>query len=108
MNCENDIAVEVVFALPGRQKLTALTVSGDTSPATAFHASGLAQEFPDFDFTACEFAVWGKAVGADYRLEHGDRVEVLRPLKIDPRDARRELAKEGHFMGAQGAGDKTD
>lgn len=40
--------------------------------------------------------VWGRAVALDAALQHGDRVEVYRPLKVDPKVARRErFARQG-------------
>ena len=43
--------------------------------------------------------MWGRVVSPQQTLRDGDRVEILRPLEIDPRDARRHLAREGQFMG---------
>lgn len=106
MNGGNEISIEVVFALPGRQLLSAVVIAAGASPAMALQLSGIAQQFPEYDFTGCNFAVWGKVVPADYRLSDGDRLEVLRPLLIDPREARRELAKAGQFMGVADAGDE--
>ena len=40
--------------------------------------------------------VWGRAVALDAPLQHGDRVEIYRPLKVDPTVARRErFARQG-------------
>ena len=36
--------------------------------------------------------VFGEAVGPGTRLADGDRVEVYRPLRIDPKEARRRRA----------------
>lgn len=35
-------------------------------------------------------AVWGRAVTADYPLQEGDRIELVRGLRVDPMTARRE------------------
>ncbi|MFM2083578.1 MAG: hypothetical protein RLY95_396 [Pseudomonadota bacterium] len=35
-------------------------------------------------------AVWGRAVGLDYKLQAGDRVELVRELRVDLMTARRE------------------
>lgn len=41
-------------------------------------------------------AVWGRAVGLDYKLQLGDRVELVRELRVDPMTARRErFSKQG-------------
>lgn len=38
-------------------------------------------------------AIFGERVERDARLHDGDRVELLRPLLIDPKDARRRRAR---------------
>ncbi|MDE0177463.1 MAG: RnfH family protein [Gammaproteobacteria bacterium] len=38
-------------------------------------------------------AIFGKVVGADRILDDGDRIELLRELLIDPKDARRRRAQ---------------
>jgi putative ubiquitin-RnfH superfamily antitoxin RatB of RatAB toxin-antitoxin module len=96
------IAVEVVAALRSKQKLVRLTVPAGATAADALSAAQLDDSFPDIDFSRCRLAVWGLPVERDYPLRRGDRVEVLRPLTIDPRGARRELAKSGKSMGATG------
>ena len=46
-------------------------------------------------------AVWGKPVQSDHVLSEGDRLEVLRPLRVDPKVARRERFQQ---QGAKTAG----
>jgi hypothetical protein len=36
--------------------------------------------------------VFGRRVDGQHVLRAGDRVEIYRPLKVDPRDARRRAA----------------
>ena len=93
------ISVEVVVATRDRQELVALTIGGDATAADALARSGLAARFPEMNLDDSRLAVWGRPVAADHVLRDGDRVEVLRPLLIDPRDTRRELAKDGQVMG---------
>lgn len=45
--------------------------------------------------------VWGRVCSLDQALSPGDRVELYRPLKIDPKLARRERFQR---QGARGAG----
>jgi putative ubiquitin-RnfH superfamily antitoxin RatB of RatAB toxin-antitoxin module len=104
MEHAESIRVEVVYALPERQKLTVLSLPSGTTLAAAIELSGVAAEFADFDSASAEYAIWGKPADAHRQLADGDRVEILRKLKIDPRTSRRELAKEGQFMSGSGAG----
>ena len=91
--------IEVVFALPGRQELISLTVDPDTTVETAISLSAIGDRFPDEDFSSYQTGIWGKLVNRDHPLEEGDRLELYRPLLIDPRDARRKLALSGNSMG---------
>jgi len=96
------ISVEVVYALPERQRLLALTLEQGATAAEAVRLArrqGLLPEAAEHDFA---LGIWGERVALDRRLEDGDRVEILRPLRIDPREARRELAAEGRVMGTPG------
>ncbi len=98
---EKQIAVEVVFALPDRQELLRVALRPGSTVAEAIDASAIADRFPDRDFDSCAVGIWGRLVERDQALEDGDRVEIYRPLEIDPRDARRKLAAQGKSMGRQ-------
>lgn len=97
--------VEVVYALPDRQELVRLELPAGATVARAIQASGLSERFPEEPIGSCKTGVWGRIVGRDHALADGDRVELYRPLLIDPREARRRLAGMGRSMGAK-AGDE--
>lgn len=56
----------------------------------ALRASGLAAAFPALDPATAAVGVWGRAAPLDQRLRDRDRVEIYRPLSVDPKRARRE------------------
>ena len=91
--------IEVAFALAERQELIGLEVPSGTTVEMAIDQSGIAALFPEQDLSACQTGIWGKPVPRDRLLKDGDRVELYRPLKIDPREARRKLAALGQSMG---------
>lgn len=93
------IAVEVVFALAERQELVAVNVPAGTTAGEAVKQSGVANKFPEQDLSECQLGIWGQPVEHDRPLKDGDRIEIYRRLLIDPREARRQLAAEGKFMG---------
>lgn len=99
--------IEIVFAMPGRQELISLTVDPDTTVETAISLSAIGDRFPDEDLSSYQAGIWGKLVDRDHPLEDGDRLELYRPLLIDPRDARRRLALSGDSMG-RAVGDTKD
>ena len=81
--------VEVVFALPDRQFLESVELAAGATVDDAIERSGLARSFPEFDFGSRQAGVWGRPVSRSQVLCDGDRVEVYRPLEMDPREARR-------------------
>ncbi len=95
------LAVEVVCALPGRQELVAFKVPCGTTARQAVRKAQLDARFPELDLATAPLAVYGSVVDGNHCLAAGDRVEVLRPLQLDPRDARRELAARGRTMGSR-------
>jgi uncharacterized protein len=88
----NELQVEVVFALPEEQVLVALRVREGTTVEGAIAASGLYERFPGHDLKSFDTGIWGRIVARTQVLRSGDRVELYRPLRLDPRDARRERA----------------
>lgn len=98
-NDVDGLAIEVVFALPSRQALISLIVRAGTDVESAIRQSAISGIFPDEDFSKYQAGIWGKPVKRDYLLRNGDRLELYRPLSMDPREARRQLAARGGSMG---------
>ncbi len=86
------VGIEVVYALPGRQRVVRLPLDQPISAEEAVRASGLLEEFPELAGQALALGVFGRTVDGRHVLRAGDRVEIYRPLKIDPREARRRAA----------------
>jgi putative ubiquitin-RnfH superfamily antitoxin RatB of RatAB toxin-antitoxin module len=95
---KDTIDIEVAYALPGRQRVVSLQVQRDAAVRDILDLSGLKAEFPELDLRHCPVGVYGREVGEDYVIRAGDRIEIYRPLKRDPREARRELAARGLTM----------
>ncbi|MDH4047741.1 MAG: RnfH family protein [Gammaproteobacteria bacterium] len=93
------ISIEIVFADATKQELLKLNVPVGTTVAEAISFSLLAELFPEQDFNKLPTGIWGKPVARQRRVAEGDRIELYRPLAIDPRQARRSLAAEGKSMG---------
>ncbi|QQP99269.1 RnfH family protein [Lysobacter enzymogenes] len=81
--------VEVVRAWPRRFQRMSLELAEGATLGQAVAAAGF-----DGDAEAVGYAVFGVRAGADTVLREGDRVELLRPLQVDPKDARRRRAEE--------------
>jgi putative ubiquitin-RnfH superfamily antitoxin RatB of RatAB toxin-antitoxin module len=93
-----DIEVEVVFALPQMQSLQTLLVETGTTVEEVLAKSGLLQRFPDHSLAEMTLGVWGTEVERRRVVKAGDRIEIYRPLQLNPREARRQLALAGRTM----------
>lgn len=94
------LSVEVAYSpAPGVVDVQALTVAAPCSAVEALRASGLLarHDLSDAallgDDPALGVAVWGKVKPPDVLLRDRDRVELLRPLRVDPKEARRQRYK---------------
>jgi putative ubiquitin-RnfH superfamily antitoxin RatB of RatAB toxin-antitoxin module len=73
-----------------------LDLAAGATVRDAVAASGLAAAFPAADVEAGGAGIWGRRAAWDQPLRDGDRVEVYRPLLVDPKVARRErFRKQG-------------
>jgi putative ubiquitin-RnfH superfamily antitoxin RatB of RatAB toxin-antitoxin module len=82
--------IEVVISLGPRQVLVVLVDCDEGSTASQVKANALQQlELKTDVFSPWRTAVWGKAVQMDTPLVQGDRLELLRSLLVDPKEARR-------------------
>lgn len=90
------IDVEVAFARPDRQEIIRLQVEEGTSAVEAVRRSGIAAVFPEIDPENDDMGIFGKVIKdpSAHELRDGDRVEIYRPLKIDPKQARLNRAKK--------------
>lgn len=82
--------VEVVYALPLTQERILLDLPPCSTVQDALQASGLQQRLPQVELG--RLGVWGRPVTAETRLHDRDRVEIYRPLAVDPKEVRRERA----------------
>lgn len=83
------IEVEVAYAEPREQVIVSLRVPEGTSAREAVRRSGLLERFPGIELRDDSLGVFGVPVSPCAPLAAGDRVEIYRPLAIDPKQARR-------------------
>lgn len=98
-----EISVEIVFALADIQDLRSLSVPAGATVGEVVARSGLVDRFPQHNLTGLKVGIWGRVVQPDQVVNDGERVEIYRPLEMDPREARRKLADAGRTMGAKTA-----
>ena len=86
------INIETAYALAEMQYLFAEQVEEGTTVEQALENSKLLKEVPGIVID--KVGIFGKLVNQDTVLREGDRIEVYRPLKADPRDRRRKKVEE--------------
>ena len=77
------------------------SVNQSTSVLQALQASGVLEAFPEIDLAQATVGVWGRKASLNQPLRDHDRVEIYRPLRVDPKVARRERFRK---QGAKTAG----
>ena len=87
------MTIEVAYALPDDQRLITLEVPAQTTAREAIRRSGLYEEFPDLDPSASGVGIFSRPVDLDTALSDSDRLEIYRPLRIDPKAQRRARAR---------------
>ena len=83
------IDVEVAYAEPDCQVIVPLRIAKASSAGEAVRQSGLLERFPAIDLRNNAIGIFGDRVSPCAPLADGDRVEIYRPLEVDPKDARR-------------------
>ena len=73
----------------GELELVGICVNAGATVRLALNRSGLIERHPGIDLAHCELGVWGKLRGLDEPLRDLDRIEIYRPLQVDPKEARR-------------------
>lgn len=96
---DNQITVEVAYALPGQQSLQTIAVDIGSTVRDAIEHSGVLQQFPEIDLEQQKVGIWSRTVKLDEQLKQGDRVEIYRALIADPKDLRRRRAEKAKEEG---------
>ncbi len=96
------VRVTVLYSPAPRRVLEwSVTIQPGADVFQVLQASSLAAEVPDLKLAQAAVAVWGRKAGLQQRVREGDRIEVLRALRVDPKSARRERFRK---QGARAAG----
>lgn len=90
---------EVAYARPDRQFVVTVELGAGATARDALLASGLIDVCVEVDPATAVYGVFGRVVRSDHLLHDGDRLEIYRPLKADPRMARRGRVKSAAKRG---------
>lgn len=89
--------LSVVYAPKARELAEVrLVLPAPCTVLQALQQSGLLERYPEIDHHQVLIGVWGRRVTLEQCLRDLDRVEIYRPLRVDPKVARRErFARQG-------------
>jgi putative ubiquitin-RnfH superfamily antitoxin RatB of RatAB toxin-antitoxin module len=84
----------VAYATPTQQVEIPIQVEENCILVAAVRRSGILDLFPEIKLAEAIVGVHGVIVAMDASLKGGDRIEIYRPLKLDPKQSRRLRAKK--------------
>ena len=85
--------VSVVYALPDRQTVRELELPEGGTLAAALQQCGLERDFPELDLATATVGVYGRVLPRHAVLQAGDRIEIYRELRAEPKEVRRKRAR---------------
>jgi putative ubiquitin-RnfH superfamily antitoxin RatB of RatAB toxin-antitoxin module len=88
-SAEATVRATVVYCAPDRQWVVGVEVPAGSTLRDAVVASGLPSQVPQLDCAALDLGVFNRLRNPDAPVREGDRIEIYRPLAIDPKQARR-------------------
>ena len=94
------LSVDVCYALPDAQTLIAVQLAPGATVQQAIDASGILARHPEIDLAKLKVGVYGKLKPLDAVLADHDRVEIYRPLIVDPKAARQRRVDKSRKAGS--------
>ena len=88
----DEILVEVAYALPEEQVIISIKVPTIFNVQQAIEKSGIQKKFPSINLSKNKVGIFGKKTTLDHPLNDRDRIEIYRPLILDPKEMRRKRA----------------
>lgn len=92
MEHDKKISIEVAYAKPDTQKIISVRVPDGTTIHDAILHSGILQLFPEIDLAVHTVGIFSKPKILTDFVQEGERIEIYRPLTIDPKEARKKRA----------------
>lgn len=88
------IRISLCYASGPNPLLRALEVDAGTTIGQAIELSGMLQDAPEINLVTMPVGIYGKKKTLDAVVQARDRIEIYRPLIVDPKNARRRRAKQ--------------
>ena len=88
------INVSVVLAWPDKEVSVVMVLKENSTVGLAINIAKEDPVFLDVDFEDYAIGIYGELCGLEHVLSDGDRIELYRPIKEDPKEQRRKRALE--------------
>ncbi len=85
--------ISVVYALPDQQAVYLLELPEGSTLAAALQQCGLERDFPALNPATASVGIYGRIMPRHTVLQAGDRVEIYRELRAEPKEVRRQRAR---------------
>ncbi|MES2207169.1 MAG: RnfH family protein [Pseudomonadota bacterium] len=83
------IQIEIVYALPERCTRIVINVPDGSTVQIALERSNFFSQYPELSLETIAVGIFGHPVALSYNLHDQDRIEIYRPLTMDPKTRRR-------------------
>ncbi len=94
------ISIDVCYALPDAQTIIAVVLPVGATVQQAIDASAILSRHPEIDLARLKVGIYGKLKPLDAVLADHDRVEIYRPLIVDPKAARQRRVEKSRKDGS--------
>ncbi|WP_092486237.1 RnfH family protein [Candidatus Ichthyocystis hellenicum] len=81
--------VKMVYALREEAVIISLSVPVGSTIEDVIKMSGILDRFPEIDLDQQKVGVYGRLSDLSAAVHDGDRVEIYRPILVDPKEVRR-------------------
>ena len=88
------IPIEVAYASANQSWLIPFEVEEGTTVQQAIASSGILEQCLDINLQTNKVGLFSKIIELDVLVREGDRIEIYRPLILDPKEARRLRAEK--------------
>jgi len=93
------ITIEVAYALPTTHSLLTVSLEAETTIEEAIQASGILALHSEINLAVNKVGIWSRMAKLKDIVNHGDRIEIYRPLIADPKEVRKRRAEKAKEEG---------
>ena len=88
------LEVQVIYAMPEDAIIMPVQIQRGSTVRMAIEKSRILEKIPEINLENNKIGIFSKTTDLETVLTDGDRIEIYRPLKADPKEARRSRAKK--------------